>query len=150
MREIKTDIEIETSPEALWSILTDFRAYPEWNPYMVKIEGPLEVGKHLKVDMVFAGQAAMLFQPTIRLIEEKSAIHWSGKLWGMGFLFRGKHCLEIEVLDDKRVKFTQAEQFTGWLVPLVWKAIGPATRQAFIEMNEALKKRALSFNKQGK
>jgi uncharacterized protein YndB with AHSA1/START domain len=32
MRELRDEIEIEATPERVWEILTDFAAYPEWNP----------------------------------------------------------------------------------------------------------------------
>jgi uncharacterized protein YndB with AHSA1/START domain len=32
MRELGTEVEIAAPPERIWEILTDFAAYPDWNP----------------------------------------------------------------------------------------------------------------------
>ena len=36
-------------PEAVWAVLMDFSKYPEWNPFILSIEGPAEVGAKLNV-----------------------------------------------------------------------------------------------------
>ena len=41
MSDLLLDIEISAPPEHVWSVLTDFPAYPAWNPYQV-FEGRLE------------------------------------------------------------------------------------------------------------
>lgn len=38
MREIRTQIEIDTFPQTAWNILTDFSRFPDWNPLM-RIDG---------------------------------------------------------------------------------------------------------------
>ena len=42
MRVISTEIEISASDEEVWQVLSDFDAYPEWNPFIKTIEGKLE------------------------------------------------------------------------------------------------------------
>ena len=34
MREERTKIEINGSAQTVWGILTDFDAYPDWNPFI--------------------------------------------------------------------------------------------------------------------
>ncbi len=45
--EIEREIEIDASDEEVWDILSDFKAYPEWNPYITYIEGEMNLGKRL-------------------------------------------------------------------------------------------------------
>jgi uncharacterized protein YndB with AHSA1/START domain len=33
MKEIHTEIEINSPAEKVWRVLTDFATYPEWNPF---------------------------------------------------------------------------------------------------------------------
>ena len=39
MKEIKTEIIINSKPEKVWSILTDFKNQPNWNPFISNISG---------------------------------------------------------------------------------------------------------------
>jgi hypothetical protein len=34
MREVKTEIEIQATPERVWSILVNFPAHSKWNPFV--------------------------------------------------------------------------------------------------------------------
>ena len=36
-KEIKTEILINATPEKVWSILTSFDNYPNWNPFIKSI-----------------------------------------------------------------------------------------------------------------
>jgi hypothetical protein len=57
-------------------------------------------------------------------------------------LFDGEHVFQIEPLGPERVRFVQAERFTGLLAPLMMRFIEPGTSQGFEAMNRALKARA--------
>jgi uncharacterized protein YndB with AHSA1/START domain len=41
MRELSTEIEIDAPPADVWRVLSDSEAYPEWNPFIRKLEGDL-------------------------------------------------------------------------------------------------------------
>ena len=47
---ISTTVDIDAPKKLVWDVLTDFDAYPEWNPHM-KIEGTAQVGTRLTVHM---------------------------------------------------------------------------------------------------
>ncbi|MEE8605554.1 MAG: SRPBCC family protein [Candidatus Aminicenantaceae bacterium] len=49
MKEIHTEVEIHAPSEHVWQILTDFRSFPEWNPFIQRIKGEMKKGKHLEV-----------------------------------------------------------------------------------------------------
>ncbi len=48
MYQIETEIEIAASPERVWSILMDFSAYPEWNPFIRSLSGVAKPGEKLR------------------------------------------------------------------------------------------------------
>jgi len=51
MLEIKTEIEIESTPERVWSILVNFPEHPQWNPFIRSIQGSAEKGERLTISV---------------------------------------------------------------------------------------------------
>ena len=143
MKEIHTEIEINASAEKVWQVLTDFPAYPEWNPFVRRLEGEVIVGAHLQVYVQPAGGKGVSFRPTVLVAEPNRELRWLGRLWLPG-LFDGEHSFVIEPLEEHRVRFVHRERFNGLLVPLLSKMLDGETRRGFEEMNRALKMRAES------
>lgn len=140
MKELRTQIEIEATPDRVWEILTDFAAYPEWNPFIHMIQGQAAVGSKLEVRIEPPGGRAMTFKPTVLEAAPRRELRWLGRVLVPG-LFDGEHSLRIEPIGDSRVRFVQAERFSGVLVPLFGKSL-EKTQRGFTAMNEALKRRA--------
>ena len=143
MKEIHTEIEIHAHTERVWRVLIDFSSYPEWNPFVRRASGEVQVGARLHVFIQPSGGKAMSFQPTVLVAEPNRELRWLGHLWVPG-LFDGEHSFRIEPLSDGRVRFVQKEQFRGLLVPLLTRMLDGDTRRGFEEMNRALKLRAES------
>ena len=141
MRQISAEIEINASAERVWQILTDFAAFPMWNPFIREISGELKIGGNLDVYLQPSGQRGMRFHPVILVAEPPRELRWLGRLWGIPKLFDGEHSLTIEPLDANRVRFVQREVFNGLLVSLLGRTLSGAGR-SFAEMNEALKELA--------
>lgn len=140
-KQLYSEIEIEASAERLWQILTDFAAYPDWNPFIRRISGRAVVGEDLEVYIKPSGARGMTFKPKVLIADENEELRWHGKLFVSG-LFDGKHFFQIERLAENRVKFIQGENFSGLLVGLFAKSLDTDTLRGFVEMNEALKARA--------
>ena len=141
MRELNTEIEINASAERVWQMLTDFEAYPQWNPFIRSIEGKPEPNSKLKIFIQASGAGGMKFSPTVLTAEPPKELRWLGSLLIRG-VFDGEHILTIEPLAENRIKFVQREKFSGLLVPLFWSSLDTDTRRGFNEMNAALKERA--------
>jgi uncharacterized protein YndB with AHSA1/START domain len=45
-KSIKTEIVINASKEKVWHVLTDFKRYPQWNPFITSVEGELVKGNY--------------------------------------------------------------------------------------------------------
>ena len=143
MKEIHTEIEINAPTEEVWRVLTDFAAYPEWNPFVRRGEGEVKVGARLHVSIQPSGGKGMSFRPTVLVADPDRELRWLGRLWVPG-LFDGEHAFVIEPLGEGRVRFVQRERFGGLLVPLLSKMLDGETRRGFEEMNRTLKLRAES------
>jgi len=141
MKELKTEIEFEGTPEEVWDVLADLPAHAEWNPFMRKIQGEPKVGAKLEVRMEPEGERAMRFRPTVLTAEPGRELKWLGHLLVPG-IFDGEHRWLIEEADPGRVRFTQSERFGGILVLLLWKKLRDGgTAKGFRAMNEALARR---------
>ena len=141
MRELRTEIKIKTSVSRVWEVLTDFDRYPEWNPFVPDISGELERGARLNVLLTPPGQNGIRLKPVVRDVEQQKTFRWLGHLLIPG-LFDGEHIFELEPLAGGSVRFVQREVFRGILVGLFRRMLDTSTRQGFMAMNEALKKRA--------
>ena len=141
MKEIKHSIKIEASPERVWQVLTDFAQYPQWNPFIRRISGSIEEGSRLEVALGASGKSAMTFRPVLLKVRANQELRWLGRLL-LPKIFDGEHSFALEQIDQKRVRFTQSEKFSGLLVPLFARMMDADTQRGFDEMNKALKARA--------
>ncbi len=139
--ELHTETAIQASPQRVWDVLTDFAAYPQWNPFIPRLNGSLETGSRLDVQLQPPGGRGMRMRPTVLAAAPSQELRWLGHL-GIPRLFDGEHRFRIEPLGTDHVRFVQEERFTGLLAPLVFRFIERGTRQGFEAMNQALKARA--------
>lgn len=145
MRELRTEIEFEATPQEVWDVLTDLPAYGEWNPFIRRIEGEPRTGAKLEVRMEPEGERAMTFRPTVLTVEPGREFRWLGHLLVPG-VFDGEHRWSVEEIEPGRVRFTQSERFGGILVPLLWKKLRDGgTAKGFRAMNEALAARVAAL-----
>ena len=143
VREISHTLEIDASPEVVWRQLADTGAYPDWNPFVRRLEGELEEGARLEVEIEPPGGRAMTFKPTVVAATPARELRWLGHLVVRG-LFDGEHRFAIEPLDGgARSRFTQSERFSGLLVRPFGGTL-EKTLRGFEAMNAALKARAES------
>jgi len=141
MTHIDTDIEIHAPAERVWTILTDFAAYPEWNPFVVHADGVLEPGERLSVELRQVGSKPMSFKPRVVAVDRGHGFAWLGRFL-VPRLMDGEHSYEIEELAPDRVRFHQRERFRGLLVPFMRRMFDTKTKPSFDAMNQALKARA--------
>ena len=139
---IETSIFIDASPSRVWQVLTDFRAFPTWNPFIRAISGPLQEGARLSIEITPPGRAAMRFRPTVLVVKPDQELRWRGSLLIPG-MFSGEHSFRLRPEERDRTQFLHAETFSGLLVgPFASRGMLDATRQGFHTMNIALKERA--------
>ena len=142
MKELRTEIEIQATPERVWQIMTDLDKYPEWHPYATAM-GKVMVGE--KVDLALKPatptEKGMLLHCKVTKAEANHEFRWKYFV-GATLLFSGEHIFTIEPIDASRIRFIDREVFNGWLVPLQAKNIDTNTRASFVAMDKALKARA--------
>jgi hypothetical protein len=144
---VSTTIDIEADPQAVWDVLVDFPAYPEWNPFMDSIEGTAEVGRRLVVHLAGRGGRGTTFRPTVLVAVPGQELRWIGRL-GPGGLFDGVHSFVLTANPDGTTRLTHGERFTGILVAL-FKGATANSHAGFEAFNEALRRRVETTASQG-
>ncbi|MBP9884833.1 MAG: SRPBCC domain-containing protein [Leptospiraceae bacterium] len=146
MNEIHTEIEINAPKEVIWKILTDFSAYPEWNPFIVNITGTPRLGATILFVARFEAISIPILANIIQFEKEKS-FSWGGP--GISWLksvFTAEHFFIIEEIENGKCRFTNKEQMDGAIPDALWLLIERG-KPAYEAMNEALKKRAEADNR---
>lgn len=138
MKDISTHITINAPRALVWEVLMDFTKYSEWNPFIVEITGTPEVGQHLDTTMLLHGKPYK-FHPKVKVFTPETELRWIGR-FGIPGLFDGEHKFRLQESGPERTVFTQAERFTGILVPFFRGALRE-TEHSFDQLNHALKKR---------
>jgi hypothetical protein len=137
-KEIKTEILINAAPEKVWSILTNFENYPNWNPFIPSLTGDVKVGNIIVVRIVLPEAKGMTFKPKVLTYETTKELKWLGNLLFAG-LFDGEHKFELIDNGNGTTTFRQSEKFTGILI---WMLNSENTKLGFESMNSKLKELA--------
>ncbi|MBX0323645.1 SRPBCC domain-containing protein [Halomicroarcula sp. F13] len=141
MKTVTTTIDVDAGPEHVWATLTDFDAYPEWNPFVTAIDGTVAEGERLSVRIEPPEGRGMGFTPRVTAAVPGERLEWLGKL-GVRGLFDGRHEFRLEALDDGRTRLHHGESFSGLLVGLLLDE--GDIQSGFEAMNETLKARVES------
>jgi hypothetical protein len=141
MRQIATEIEINAPAVKVWALLTDFEKYPEWNPFIISVEGEIKEGMKFKAILQQPGSGPMSFRPKCLKLERNMEFRWLGHLFVPG-LFDGEHIFLLTDMNNTHTRFIQKENFSGLLVPVLWKQLNTKTRKGFELMNEKIKELA--------
>jgi hypothetical protein len=142
MRTIEHTIDIPAPISEVWNVLTATDKYAQWNPFMTRLDGVLKTGSRLAVT-IRAGKRSMTFRPVVVAFEPDRLIRWQGRL-GIRGIFDGEHELQLESTPDGATRFTQAEKFSGLLIPLMRGTLHD-TERGFAAMNQALKDRTMTL-----
>jgi hypothetical protein len=138
MRRIETAIDIAASPDRVWAALIDFAAYPDWNPFIRRLQGEAGTGARLAVTIEPPGGRALTFKPRVLIAQPGRELRWLGHFILPG-LFDGEHSFRLEPTATG-CRLHQDETFRGLLVGLLSAAL-ENTARGFEAMNAALKQR---------
>lgn len=134
--EVRTIDTIQATPEAIWSILTDFEKYPDWHPYLIKVEGDTVIGTMLHATYTKADGSTDQFKARMLTCNYAKKLSWGG---GIGFLFSAEHYFIIEPIDAQTVLFKQGEYWRGLFGGMYGRKVYEDACVNFERMNTMLK-----------
>lgn len=132
-----TRITINAPIATVWRALTDFDAYPEWNPW-VRFTGHPRPGAEVPMTIKLFGRA-LTVTVHIEAVDEERELRWRG---GPPRLMSGAHFFELRPLDAGSTELVQGERFRGLGAPILWPLLRSELMAFYGRINRALKARA--------
>ncbi len=137
-------IEIDAPADRVWAILADTAAYPQWNPYLLRIEGEMAPGRTIAVTLAQRTfREPLTVRPTLVHVSAPE-LRWQGRV-GVPGLLDTDHSFVVETISPSRSRLVQREEFRG-LLARFFRTRKPdmqaATHESFVKMNRALAARA--------
>lgn len=137
--KFSTSININATPDQVWSVLIDGSKYVEWDPNMISLDGDIRLGGKLKI--VTKLDPKRVFKPKVTLYEANNRMVWSS---GMPFgLFKGERTFSLEPTAENQVLFSLTEEFSGLMEQMISKSI-PDLQPSFEAFASGLKARVES------
>jgi hypothetical protein len=111
MKEIRGSIDIEAPVERVWKVITDFKAYQEWNPFITKMSGELKEGSNFEVTVKIPGRKETNFKPKlVRMVKNKEMFFQGTIVKG---LLSNEHSYNLESLDGNKTRLSQRLALKG-------------------------------------
>ena len=141
---------IDAPLDTVWEVMTDTDRYPEWNPFVVRVEcdGPAAVGLPIRLHAVFGNGKSVVSPERITVLEppyddaetRRATLAYVFEGWPAKLgLVRGTRWQRLSQTPGGPTRYETVEQFRGPLVPLA----GPArVAEGFARHARALKDRA--------
>jgi len=123
-RSAEATAAIEAPLEVVWAVMLDLDAYPEWNPFVVRVDGPAgrpaAVGDELVLHVRWAsGRGVSTHERISRLdppVDGRAVLEYDfgGPLAALG-LVRGRRLQEVEAAAPGTTRYRTAERLHGLL-----------------------------------
>lgn len=144
MKGFRAEIRIEAPASRVWAVLTDFDAWPQWNPFVAWFRGRPEPGARIRVFIIPWSAGGTAFPATLIRFEPGREMTWRGAAPLLPFLFSGEHRFRLEPEGETATRLIHEEVFRGLLVPIMSRRLERRMSPAYARFNEALKARVES------
>jgi hypothetical protein len=140
--QLRSEIEVDAVPERIWRVILDFARYPDWNPFIQRIDGQPAVGARLEMLLTPPDGRERRLRATVVQVDTASELVWKHKLWFQG-LFDGEHSIQLTELEVGTTRVVNKGEFRGRLVQYMGRSL-TQTARGLVGMNQALKRRVES------
>ena len=137
MKEIRGSVDIDAPIGRVWQVVTDFKAYPEWNPWITRMEGESTVGSKVGVTTKVPGRKDTNFVSEVLEVRPNQEILMRGTV--MKGMLGDDHLFKFESIGENRTRFFQSVEFKGMLSPVIGGIVRDHQKGLDL-MNEAMKK----------
>jgi hypothetical protein len=125
MKSYDASTTIRADAGAIWDVLTDAPGYTQWDSGVERVDGTIGPGEKLTV--VSRANPGRAFPVRVTEFEPGRRMVWSG---GMPLgLFKGVRTFTLAPEAGGGTAFAVREEYTGPLLPLIWRSMPPSFRQ---------------------
>lgn len=138
--EFRAEVEVEVPVGRAWAVLTDFAAYPEWNPFTRAVRCSGEVGSRVVMDVAFARRRSVTQTETLREFARPTRLVWAldqAPRW----LLWAERVQTLEPLGPERTRYVTVDTIGGALGGVVNALYGADLRDGFTAMATAFRER---------
>ncbi|MEU4430236.1 SRPBCC domain-containing protein [Nocardia rhamnosiphila] len=134
-------VEVDAPAEVVWSVLTDFDRYGDWNPFISRCRADLTVGAPIDMRVEQLAPRPIRMREWIRSVTAGREFSYSMKPIPLGAL-RSKRSHTLTPLAGDRTRYESHFELDGWLAPLVGLLFGRGFEKGFPGMTTAVEREA--------
>jgi hypothetical protein len=141
VKEVRTEIDINAPPAAVWREIVDFPGRGEWDPLVPLVVGEADPGARLKIRVELPEAKPVHFTPVIEVFRPEEELCWTTE-GPLALFFKGAHYYRLEPLDGgTRTRFVHGETYRGPVPALFTKTMWARIEAGFEATCNALKAR---------
>src|SRR5664279_52144 len=138
--QLRSEVQIAASAAIVWEVITNLRAYPEWNPLIVQAEGQVSEGAVIATTINLPGNRERNLRCRVVKLALKSELRWVSTFL-LRTLSHSEQYFQLQPLDGDQVRLAVGENFSGILAPHTQAQLAQIS-QGLALMNQAIKRRA--------
>ena len=131
--------DIKAPPEVVWSVITDFERYKEWNPFVVDCGAKLEPGAPISMRVRLGPREISQVETVSSVVEHKLFEYRMRPIKPLLHSCRQHH---VESDGIGGTIYRSHFELNGWLSGLTALSIGKHLRYGFESMTDAVQQRA--------
>ncbi len=137
-KSVHHEIQINASPQKVWTVLMDTDSYDAWNPVMRLLEGEVKEGNKVKYQFTQAADNKYDIETNVKRVQTNKLLNQGGGI-PMILTFNHQYILESAIGGTKLIIH---EDYNGIGVNF-WNP--KPVQSAYERLNEAIKKQAESI-----
>jgi uncharacterized protein YndB with AHSA1/START domain len=131
--------EIEAPKDVVWSVIADFAAYAEWNPFVVTCSSELRVGAPMAMTVRLGDRQREQVEFVSRVVEGEL---FEYRMKPVGPLLHSYRQHEVASQADGQTLYRSTFELNGWLAPLVGAILSGPLHDGFKGMTDSLVSRS--------
>jgi uncharacterized protein YndB with AHSA1/START domain len=131
--------EIEAPKDVVWSVIADFAAYAEWNPFVVACSSELRVGAPMAMTVRLGDRQREQVEFVSRVVEGEL---FEYRMKPVGPLLHSYRQHEVASQADGQTLYRSTFELNGWLAPLVGAILSGPLHDGFKGMTDSLVSRS--------